>query len=100
GRVWSGKDAVRLGLADSLGGLKAAIKGAARLANLSGYSLTEYPKPEQPYEKILSGLSGELKSNLIETKLGKYLPIFRQLKSLVSPSGKVMARLPFILYTH
>ena len=34
GRVWSGKDAVEIGLVDSLGGLNEAIASAAEMAIL------------------------------------------------------------------
>ena len=39
GRVWSGKDAVDIGLVDSLGGLNEAIASAAELAKLKKYNL-------------------------------------------------------------
>ncbi len=98
GRVWSGADAVRLGLADSIGGMPAAIDAAARLADLSKYSLKEFPAAEEPYEKILQSVKGDIQSSVIEKKLGAYFPIFKQMKELKKPSGKVMARLPFVLY--
>ncbi len=45
GRVWSGEDALRIGLVDSIGGLDDAIKSAASLASLTGdYTIVEYPK--------------------------------------------------------
>ena len=40
GRVWSGEDALRLGLVDKLGDLDDAIKSAAKLANLDNYDVT------------------------------------------------------------
>lgn len=44
GRVWSGVQAVDLGLADEIGGLDAAIAHAAKLAKITGEpSLYEYP---------------------------------------------------------
>jgi protease-4 len=48
GRVYSGQEAVRLGLADSIGGLLDAIETAKTLAKISGRKKTvvrEYPKP-------------------------------------------------------
>ncbi len=48
GRVWSGRDAVELGLADTLGGLKTAIAIAAEKAGFDiedGYRVVEYPDP-------------------------------------------------------
>jgi protease-4 len=44
GRVWSGADALKLGLVDEIGGLNNAIRYAAQRANLGGrFSLEEYP---------------------------------------------------------
>jgi protease-4 len=43
GRVWSGADALDLGLVDTLGGLDVAIAKAARLAKIEKYSTVEYP---------------------------------------------------------
>ena len=44
GRVWTGQDAMRLGLVDSLGGIQTAIRWAARLAKVNKYHVVEYPK--------------------------------------------------------
>ncbi len=42
GRVWSGRDALRLGLVDRLGGLEDAVAEAARRAQLSGTPVRRY----------------------------------------------------------
>lgn len=46
GRVWHGEDAVRLGLADGIGGLDRAIESAARKAGISSWQIVTYPQPE------------------------------------------------------
>ena len=96
GRVWSGSDAVTLGLADMLGGMPAAVACAGRMAGLDHYALVSYPKPDMPYEEVLESL-GKWKSQLVHEELGSYFPAFRQLKELQQPSGEIMARLPFVL---
>lgn len=54
GRVWSGQQAARLGLVDSLGGLDAAITSAASLAKLTGdYAIREYPRVKRPTERLM-----------------------------------------------
>lgn len=45
GRVWSGSDAQRVGLVDSLGGLEAAIECAKAEAHLKECELVFYPAP-------------------------------------------------------
>ncbi|MEN2992428.1 MAG: signal peptide peptidase SppA [Bacteroidia bacterium] len=74
GRVWSGKDALSIGLVDTLGGIETAVKVAADLARLSTYGLKTYPK------KSKWGL---------DLLLGDYLPfgrLWRQVRQGVSPS--------------
>ena len=53
GRVWSGEDAMRIGLVDSIGGLDAALKSAATLAKITGdYDVREYPRVKSATEKL------------------------------------------------
>lgn len=68
GRVWSGKQAVKNGLVDYLGGLDDAVAAAAKAANLENYNKMEYPVFKEDLESILSGItpSLKLKSSLIE----------------------------------
>jgi protease-4 len=56
GRIWSGIDAVQLGLADELGGITEAIETAAELASLENYRLVELPVEKTPLEQILESL--------------------------------------------
>lgn len=95
GRVWSGVDALRLGLVDRLGGLHAAVNCAKRMANLSSYSIAEYPKPEIPYQKLLSSLTGKVQMSILKNRLGENYAVFKQLEQVTHASGEIMARLPF-----
>lgn len=53
GRVWSGDDAIRIGLADSVGGLEDAVRSAAAMASLTGdYDIVEYPRQKGAAEMI------------------------------------------------
>lgn len=49
GRVWSGTDALRLGLVDQIGGLEQAVAAAVRLAGLEGdgYRVEEFRPPQE-----------------------------------------------------
>ena len=53
GRVWSGDDAIGLGLVDELGGIEEAVAYAAKEADLESYSIKEYPKQEDIFESLL-----------------------------------------------
>jgi protease-4 len=55
GRVWSGREALKLGLVDELGGLDAAIAHAAEEAGVeNNYSLIEFPR-SQTFTEVLAG---------------------------------------------
>ena len=81
GRVWTGADALELGLVDVLGGLDDAIAIAASKANLTdNYTIAEYPKQKDALTQILEDLTGEslttilLKSKLANTELSFLIP--------------------------
>ena len=76
GRVWTGADALELGLVDVLGGLDDAIAIAAQKAELTdNYAIAEYPKQKDALTQLLEDLTGEsltttlLKSKLLNTEL-------------------------------
>ena len=53
GRVWSGKEALTLGLVDKLGDLKSAVRSAAGLADLDDFEVTYLERPLTARERIL-----------------------------------------------
>ena len=53
GRVWLGKDALEIGLVDSLGNMNDAIAKAVELAELGEYQLATYPEKTDPFEEML-----------------------------------------------
>lgn len=57
GRVWSGTDAVKIGLADELGGLDDAIAYAAKLGKTTSYTTKNYPEYERNLEDLFAGLT-------------------------------------------
>ena len=90
GRVWTGEQALEMGLVDQLGDLNEAVKVAAELANLADYMVDYRRKPLSAYEQLLLSMSrsaGTSLANLdIETK-DSWLPdlLSRQAKTLVQP---------------
>ena len=99
GRVWSGVNAMDIGLIDNFGGLKAAIEEAAALAGVTTWSLRELPVIEDPYTKLLSQLGGEIKMRLLQNELGESVRLFNELKELKDLSG-IQARLPYFIEIH
>ena len=53
GRIYSGKQAKENGLVDELGGLDDAIKEAAKLSQITDYTVVEYSRPVSLSEKFL-----------------------------------------------
>jgi protease IV len=74
GRVWSGKEALKLGLVDELGGLEDAIHCAAKLAKIEKDYQADMPgAAQQPVEKLMKILSGGEKKKLSHVGLGEQL---------------------------
>ena len=73
GRVWTGADALSLGLVDVLGGLDEAIAIAASKAGLTdNYAVAEYPKQKDELTQILEKLTGEdLSIRLLQWQIRK-----------------------------
>jgi protease-4 len=53
GRVWLGKDALKLGLVDELGNINHALAKAAELAGIGMYEVLYYPEEKDPFEELL-----------------------------------------------
>ncbi len=58
GRVYTGKQALELGLIDKLGGLDDAIEFAAKEAKLEDYDVRVIPRPKGLMEMLMSDLQG------------------------------------------
>lgn len=91
GRVWSGKDAVEIGLVDTLGGLQEAIAAAAELAELDKYNLVDYPKYEEDFESMLLGAFSQAQAKLLQHPLEKYTAEFIELSRLEG----IQTRIPY-----
>ena len=71
GRVWTGADALSIGLVDVLGGLDDAIAIAAEKAGLTdNYAIAEYPVQKDALTQLLEDLTGEsLTTTLLKWQL-------------------------------
>jgi protease-4 len=96
GRVWTGEDALRLGLVDTLGGLDDAIRLAAGKAGLTSYLLKELPAPVPFWQSLLKSFPATVKARVVKAELGEFYPVFEQQKRLLNARG-VLARLPYEL---
>ncbi len=91
GRVWSGKQAIEVGLVDALGGLEEAITAAAELANIKNYNLVDYPKYEDNLESIFFDAFTQVKTKLLQHPVEKYAPEFIELSQLEG----IQTRVPY-----
>lgn len=97
GRVWSGADALDLGLVDELGGLDKAIAFAAKQANLTDYSIKNYPKQDSWKDLLFSGnLPEPYTKSLMKKKLGDKYSYFETFESITNLEG-VQALMPFMI---
>ena len=97
GRVWSGSDALELGLVDELGGLENAIDYAANQAGLTNYSIKTYPKQQDILQSIMNGSIQEpYTKSLIKNKLGDNYPFYETLEIITNAEG-VQALMPFMI---
>jgi protease-4 len=99
GRVWSGSDALELGLVDELGDLNRAIELAVELAVLEDYRIVDKPKQEDPFTKILTEIMKETRQSQLEKELGKGYYYYKEIKEVYEMKG-VQARLPYLLQIH
>lgn len=98
GRVWSGSDAVKIGLVDKIGGMDQAIKKAASLAKITKYRTQDYPEYEKNFEDILANFGlAQSKENIIREEIGteNYM-VLQRIKRLQQLKG-VQAMLPYEL---
>lgn len=97
GRVWTGADALELGLVDEMGGLDKAIAYAAKAANLTDYSLKDYPKQKSLMDMLMSGDMPEpYTKSLIKNKLGNNYKYFEAVENISKLDG-VQALMPFLI---
>jgi len=94
GRVWSGTNAIEIGLIDKLGGLEDAIDIAAEKAELDYYRVVSLPKQKEPFEKIMEELGGNVRINLFGNDNNEFSRFYKYYQSLSNMKG-VQARMPF-----
>ena len=103
GRVWSGADAIKIGLVDKIGGMDDALKYAADLVKIKKYRTQNFPE----YNKNFKDLFGKLglpfmktKESFIREELGEEnYKVIEQIRKVQSKKG-IQAAMPFDLSIH
>ena len=103
GRVWSGADALELGLVDELGGLEKAIAHAAKMADMNeGAQVKDYPKPTDFLEELMKNLTGSASIRQSNPAIEKFESVLDEISSIAKwndPKG-VYAILPYNMETN
>lgn len=96
GRVWSGSEAIKIGLVDKIGGLNDAIAEAARIAKIKSYSTQNYPEYEKNLNDLFSNMPfSQSKEAFIKEEIGEenYV-LIEQIKRFQRQKG-VQAMMPY-----
>lgn len=95
GRVWSGTQALKIGLIDSFGTLDDAINAAAAKAGLESYSISDYPFKKNDLETFFKEFGMVKSQAFIKNELGSdYYGIYTDLKAIKEYKG-IQLRMPF-----
>ena len=98
GRVWTGAEALAIGLVDHIGTLEDALDYAATsidgVTSTSDVQIVEYPKPQTSLEAILD-LLGSGETVLAGTPFESVEKAFRCWNA--SDAGKAYARMPYVI---
>jgi protease-4 len=96
GRVWSGEDALQIGLVDELGDLNDAVAYAAQQAGISDYSTKGFPKMKDPFEELMQDLTGQKQTAILQQVLGEDFRFYEEIQAVRAMKGP-QARLPFAI---
>lgn len=100
GRVWTGDDAKRIGLVDSIGTLHAAINYAKAMNNIKDQKVIYYPELKQdPFNELISLIEGQ-DINVEASNTILRHPILKSIEESIQFSSEwngTMMRLPFQL---
>ena len=97
GRVWSGEDAIEIGLVDEIGSLQDAIDHAQGLAEVDDPRISVYPRVKSEWERIQEIFNIEAKSDkIVAEKLGEYGTVLQQLEQIKTYQEPQM-RMPYDL---
>ncbi len=101
GRVWTGTRGKEIGLVDEIGGLEAAIDGAASLAKLEqgNYRVVDFPKQEEFFTKLMKSLNGDAKAWMRGQVFGEDVGLMQQFEAVRKARGMmgIQARMPYEL---
>jgi protease-4 len=99
GRVWTGKQALEIGLVDRIGGVDDAIKSAAKKAKIAQYAVKQYPAKDDALSMFLNSSKEKVQIWMAQQQMGEFYNYFNVIKNVSSQSG-IMAKLPYSIEIH
>lgn len=94
GRVWTGEDALEIGLVDQLGGMNEAFAEAAKLAKLDKYQILVTGIKGKNKSVNLSKVKTDLEQDILKSTLGEFYNLFKELNTIDS-KDRIQAKLMF-----
>lgn len=94
GRVWTGAEAIKIGLVDRLGNINDAINSAAKKAKIKEYKIVEYPAQKDPFKELFDSSGDRIRTYFTKQELGENYTYYQQLKSVLKTTG-TQARMPY-----
>lgn len=95
GRVWTGQQALKIGLVDRLGNISDAVASAAKKANLKDYQLVSYPEQKSVLSKLGQGFSAQMSAHFVKAELGENYKYYQQIKGVTQMMRTPQARMPY-----
>ena len=98
GRVWSGVDALEIGLIDEIGGLEDAIASAAELSELEDYRIITLPNKRDEFDEFLKKIT--IEQNRYLKKMMNFSEEFLRNLKLINSEDKIQTILPYFIEIH
>jgi protease-4 len=95
GRVWTGTQALKIGLVDRLGNINDAIASAAKKANIKNYKLVGYPEQKSFLNQLSSDVTVEARTRMLKSELGDNYRVYEQIKGITQMMRTPQTRLPY-----
>ncbi|MGP1420397.1 MAG: signal peptide peptidase SppA [Tannerella sp.] len=96
GRVWTGEQALKIGLVDELGGIERAVELAGELAEIYNYNIMEVSTDHDFLKELLEKQIEVVKQSIVKDMLGDEYEHFRTLQKVKATYG-IQARIPYDL---
>lgn len=96
GRVWTGDQALQIGLVDKIGDLQTAIKSAAAKGKIDSYHVQEYPKSKDKFAAIFSTSKEKIKMWMFAEEMRDYHKYMTEMQRLLKNTG-IQARIPYTI---